>query len=175
MTQSPLRPPTMNAAFKTPGQIATASALSSRSRGISFSGTDITLRRTSAASREWREASAARLPPAADLFFCADAGTHVRHAAANMASANRASRFDELICRSLLRAPSEDGGADSQVLKGGKLGRDSARRTPSAAIARQGGCDYSFFPELFVSGGAWPSGTRRRASCPPPRNTCDIS
>src|SRR6201986_2230067 len=97
MTQLPFRPPTMKAAFRTPGQTAPASALSRRSRGISLSGTDIDLRKTSAAARECREASADLFPAPFPLFFCADAPAHTKHAAANVASTNTAHRFNNRI------------------------------------------------------------------------------
>src|SRR5215212_6995157 len=98
MTQSPLRPPTMKAALSTPGQTATASALSSRSRGISFSGTDMILRRTSAASFEWREASAARLGAGAERFCAAAAADRQRIADAD-------SRNAVALCKGLINSP----------------------------------------------------------------------
>src|SRR5215211_4505278 len=98
MTQSPLRPPTMKAALSTPGQIATASALSRRSRGISFSGTDMILRRTSAASFEWREASAARFGAGA-LRFCAHAAAD-RQRTADADSTNAVT-----LCKGLINPP----------------------------------------------------------------------
>src|SRR5437763_10551771 len=98
MTQSPLRPPTTKAAFKTPGQTATASAPSSNSRGMALSGTDITLVSTTAASFEWRAASAVLvlLTSAFAPFLCADALAKERHTAASAATASNKLRFDRV-------------------------------------------------------------------------------
>src|SRR3954465_9745436 len=129
MTQSPLRPPTMKAAFRTPGQTATASALSRRSRGISLSGTDIALRTTSAAERECREASADLFPAPAPPFFCADAGKAM-HATANAASANTAHRLNKLISIHSLTPLMTT--ARTRKYKGGKF---RARFCPPASAA----------------------------------------
>src|SRR5438270_3780258 len=95
MTQSPLRPPTTKAAFNTPGQTATASAPSSNSRGMDLSGTDITLVSTTAASFEWRAASAVLvLLTSGVVFFCAATPTKERHTAASAATASNKLRFD---------------------------------------------------------------------------------
>ena len=91
------------AAFKTPGQTATASAPSSSSRGMDLSGTDMTLFSTAAASFEWRAASAA-LRLAAPPFCRADAGTRQRQRAATAASANVRIAFSEIITTSLLHS-----------------------------------------------------------------------
>src|SRR5687768_3880311 len=115
MTQSPLRPPTMKAALSTPGQTATASALSSRSRGMARSGTDIILRRTSAASFEWRAASAARFGAAA-RFACADAAPADAHNAADATSAQAAILFKALIKTSLLDSPLSKAGGEMRAL-----------------------------------------------------------
>src|SRR5215204_1202173 len=100
MMQSPLRPPTMKAALSTPGQMATASALSKRSRGTARSGTDMILRKTSDASFEWRAASAARLRTGA-LFLCAVA-TEAAHNTADATSKNATASFIDLIKTPLL-------------------------------------------------------------------------
>src|SRR5438105_2511910 len=97
MTQPPLRPPTTKAAFKTPGQTATASAPSSSSRGMALSDTPMILLSTAAASLEWRAASAPL-----SLTIWADAGTKHRHRAASAARPNVRIPFDEINITSLL-------------------------------------------------------------------------